>query len=409
MTISAWVYATANPADDGQLVAKSDGAGWQFKTSPDTGPHTFAIAVSPTSASLVQRYSATVRALNTWYYVAGVYDATARTLDIYVNGVKDNGVLSGTVPATQYNASTEVTLGRRTGGFYFAGRIDEARIYNRALTASEIQTDMNTPIGGASSPPPSTYALTIAKSGTGSGTVTSSPVGITCGSVCSASFTGGPVVTLTATPTTGATFTGWSGGGCSGTGTCAVTLSAATTVTATFSSTPPPPTSYTLSVTKSGSGTVNSSPAGIACGATCSAAFGSNTAVTLTATPATDFTFAGWGGDCAGTGPCTLTMTQGKNVTATFTAGQPPAPITYTLLVAKNGTGRGTVGSTPAGITCGSKCSASFTNGTTVTLTAFPVMGSTFTGWSGACTGTGSCVVPMNQAKNVTATFNKRR
>src|SRR5262245_45989925 len=99
MTIEAWVNAAANPPDDGQIVAKSNGSGWEFKTSPDTGPHTFGIAVSPTSSSHTQRYSTTVRNLNTWYHVAGVYDTVARTLTTYTNGALDNGVLNGTVPA----------------------------------------------------------------------------------------------------------------------------------------------------------------------------------------------------------------------------------------------------------------------------------------------------------------------
>ncbi|TMF80384.1 MAG: DUF1929 domain-containing protein [Chloroflexi bacterium] len=146
MTVSAWIYATANPADDGQIVAKSDGSGWQLKTSPDTGPQTFGVAISPSNT---QRYSKTVRQLNTWYHVAGVYDAAARTLNIYVNGVLDNGVLVGTVPASQANAANErVTVGRRTGGFYFQGTIDEVRLYGRALSQAEIQSDMNTGIAG---------------------------------------------------------------------------------------------------------------------------------------------------------------------------------------------------------------------------------------------------------------------
>ena len=96
MTWSAWVKAAANPADDGQIVAKSDGtSGWQFKTSPDTGPHTFGVGVSGSSGSTTQRYSATTRSLNVWYHVAGVYNAAAGTLDIYVNGVLDNGTLVG--------------------------------------------------------------------------------------------------------------------------------------------------------------------------------------------------------------------------------------------------------------------------------------------------------------------------
>src|SRR5204862_1525695 len=72
MTWSAWVKAAANPADDSQIVAKSNSStGWQLKTSPDTGPHTFGVAVSGASNSRAQRYSTTVRSLNVWYHVAG--------------------------------------------------------------------------------------------------------------------------------------------------------------------------------------------------------------------------------------------------------------------------------------------------------------------------------------------------
>ncbi|MFN8638978.1 MAG: PQQ-dependent sugar dehydrogenase [Dehalococcoidia bacterium] len=149
-TWAAWVYATVSPSDDGQIIAKSSGSdGWQFKTSPDTGPHTFAIGVS-NGSTLTQRYSTTVRALNTWYHVAGVYNASARTLDIYVNGVLDNGVLSGTVPSSQGVNSVTATVGRRIGGAFFAGTLDEIQVYNRALSAAEVQTVMTTPLG----PPP---------------------------------------------------------------------------------------------------------------------------------------------------------------------------------------------------------------------------------------------------------------
>ena len=60
MTWSAWVFATGNPPNDGQIIAKSAGPdGWKLKTSPDTGPHTFAVAVSPNGSTNVQRYSTT--------------------------------------------------------------------------------------------------------------------------------------------------------------------------------------------------------------------------------------------------------------------------------------------------------------------------------------------------------------
>ena len=78
----------------------------------------------------------------------------------------------------------------------------------------------------------------------------------------------------------------------------------------------------------------------------------------------------------------------------------------YTLTVAKAGTGSGTVTSSPSGISCGSTCSASYTSGASVTLTTSAASGSTFAGWSGACSGTGSCIILMTQARNVTATFN---
>ena len=81
-------------------------------------------------------------------------------------------------------------------------------------------------------------------------------------------------------------------------------------------------------------------------------------------------------------------------------------PALYVLSVAKSGTGAGTVRSSPAGINCGATCSASFAGGTQVTLSATPASGSTFAGWSGACSGTGSCSVVMEAAKSVGASFN---
>ena len=161
---------------------------------------------------------------------------------------------------------------------------------------------------------------------------------------------------------------------------------------------------HTLTVTKAGagSGTVTSSPSGIDCGATCSASFTQGTTVTLTATPAAGSTFTGWSGACTGTGTCTVTMDQDRAVTATFDlVGLPP----HTLTVTKAGTGSGTVTSSPAGIDCGSTCAVTFPGGTMVTLTATPAAGSTFTGWSGDCTGTGTCTVTMDQDRAVTATF----
>ena len=95
-------------------------------------------------------------------------------------------------------------------------------------------------------PPPVLFTLTVEKGGSGSGTVTSdfivgrnlSGSHIDCGSVCSISFPSGSTATLRATSTSGSTFSGWSGGGCSGTDFCRVRIFADTSVTATFTANP---------------------------------------------------------------------------------------------------------------------------------------------------------------------------
>ncbi len=83
-----------------------------------------------------------------------------------------------------------------------------------------------------------------------------------------------------------------------------------------------------------------------------------------------------------------------------------PTVISYTLTVAKSGTGSGIVTSNPAGINCGTDCTENYTSDTSVTLTAAPASGSTFAGWSGVCSGTGTCTLTMNGNKSATANFN---
>jgi len=257
--------------------------------------------------------------------------------------------------------------------------------------------------------------LAVIKSGSGGGTVTSSPAGITCGTSCAWSYPSGTVVTVTATPAADSAFAGWSGGGCTGTDACTVTLNVATTVTATFNQTVSPAVDQTfllaLSTAGSGSGTVTSTPAGITCGTSCSASYPSGTVVTLTAGPAAHSTFAGWrGGGCTGTGDCTVTLSAATAVTATFDL-QTTNPQNISLTVNNDGSGNGKVTSWPAGINCGSTCTASYPSGTVVTLTASHVgNSSTFMGWSGGgCTGTDFCTVTMTDATTVIATFSKNR
>jgi hypothetical protein len=160
------------------------------------------------------------------------------------------------------------------------------------------------------------HILTVTKAGGGTGTVTSVPAGINCGVTCQSDFANGSTVTLTAAAAPGSVFTGWSGGGCSGTGTCVVKLSANTPVTATFQA------NQTLTVATSGNGhgTVTSAPAGITCGATCSSDYAYGTSVTLSATPSSKSMFAGWSGDCSGKGSCTVIMSAHHSAVAAFQA-----------------------------------------------------------------------------------------
>jgi hypothetical protein len=91
--------------------------------------------------------------------------------------------------------------------------------------------------------------VTVSKTGTGAGTIVSSPSGINCGAVCSATYVSGGSITLTATAASGSTFAGWSGG-CVGTASCTLAGNVPVTVTATFTTvaTPPPTPSPSLPV-----------------------------------------------------------------------------------------------------------------------------------------------------------------
>jgi uncharacterized repeat protein (TIGR01451 family) len=441
------------------------------------------------------------------------------------------GILLPDVPGTEtYSVAANGQLTFSTGNQGVVGYV---------ASACEIEAifegDNSVPIIGTFECQQATASgptLTVTEAGTGTGTVTSSPAGITCPTTCAASFTGGSQVVLTATPTGGSTFTSFSAN-CTPANpqtnppTCTVPIATApVAVTATFTAgailpsleitkthagnftqgqqgatytvtvsngagkgpttgvvtvtdtvpagltlvsmagtnwtcvassctrsdalaggtsypvitvtvnvaanasspqvnqasvsgggsiAPPaaldstvitPSSGVSLTVTEAGTGggTVTSGPAGINCPTTCAANFASGTAVTLTAAPNASSTFAGWGGTlCEGTGTCTFTITANAAVTANFTAKNN----TFALTVTDAGTGAGTVTSVPAGIICPETCSANFTSGAAVALTAVAAEGSTFAGWSGAgCTGTGGCSVTMTAAEAVTATFN---
>jgi len=135
------------------------------------------------------------------------------------------------------------------------------------------------------------------------------------------------------------------------------------------------------------------------------------TSVSLTApssyaTPTANYDFTGWSGTGCSSNNNTVRFSVISNMTCT--ANYKESITTYTLSVTKSGTGSGTVNSNPAGINCGTTCSASYNQGTSITLTATPNLDSTFIGWSGACVGKETCTITMTSNKSVTATFDKK-
>ena len=156
--------------------------------------------------------------------------------------------------------------------------------------------------------------LSVVRAGVGTGSVSSSPPGISCGTDCSETYDSGTSVTLTATAAGGSTFFGWIGCDTVSGATCTVTMSAARTVTATFD-----PQRFVLTVSTTGllGGSVSSSPAGIDCGTDCSEPYDIDTVVTLTATGGLIFT--GWSGcDSVSGMTCTVTMRSARSVTASW-------------------------------------------------------------------------------------------
>ncbi|HEU4384317.1 MAG TPA: hypothetical protein VFR85_12570 [Anaeromyxobacteraceae bacterium] len=239
------------------------------------------------------------------------------------------------------------------------------------------------------------YTLTVAKGGTGTGTVTGGGGAISCGATCSAPFDSGTAVTLTAAADPGSAFVSWSGCDTTSGPICNLMINASRTATATFSPL------YMLTVQKGGTGTGTVSGGGISCGAACSTSLVSGTAVALTPVADAGSTFGTWTGcDSVSGTTCNVTMNANRTVNATFTLNT----VQYTLTVQKSGAGTGAVSG--GGINCGATCSASLAAGAAVTLTAVPDPGSAFGSWSGCDPPTGAtCNVTMNANRTVNATF----
>ncbi len=322
-----------------------------------------------------------------WYHVAFTWDGS--TFRSYVDGELQQTATLRSGSSFVYEGIVLAIRGDRE--FPFTGGLDEVRIYDRVISVDEVRALADREFF-------SLAVTTESADGEGSGRVDIDPPGVTCEDRCTRDYATGTFVTLTAFPDEGSAFSGWDGGGCSGTAPCTVEIDRTRTVNAVFEL----PT-FDLNIRKSGNGDglVTSESPGIDCGDTCSNAYDPDTTVTLMALSDDNSVFTGWSGSgCSGTETCTVVLSRNRTVTATFVR-------LFPLTVSKGGTEDGTIVSEPAGIDCGEDCDEIYESGTRVTLTAQPGPTSSFDRWTGnGCSGDDPvCRVNVNRARNVTAHF----
>ncbi|HVP16484.1 MAG TPA: hypothetical protein VMT42_03875 [candidate division Zixibacteria bacterium] len=242
-------------------------------------------------------------------------------------------------------------------------------------------------IDATAAPPGAQYTLKV--NVVGNGTVTENP--------SNATYASGTIVSLTATASSGWSFSVWTGDVTGTQNPVNVTMNGNKTVTATFTQLG---VYYNLTVKVVGNGTVTQSPL--------NATYVSGTVVTLTAVAGFNWTFASWTGDLSGTqNPVNVTMDGNKNITATFVQGLQYYSLTINIAFVTNYTSYVQSGKLVENASVTTNLAASsYPAGTVVNLTEVPGLNWTFWGWSGDLTGKQNLTnVTMNANKNVTATF----
>ncbi len=186
--------------------------------------------------------------LNANSSVTATFTLIPRTLSVTPAGsgsgtvqCKFNGGAAGACTSPQPNGTTVQIIATANAGSEFAGfsgGTGSASSCSTSPCSFTITANSAVTATFNLTPVVEEFALTVNKAGTGTGSVTCD------GGACAAKYVKGTKVALAASAASGSTFSGWSGGGCSGTGGCTVTIEADTTVTATFTAdpTPPPPT-----------------------------------------------------------------------------------------------------------------------------------------------------------------------
>ena len=322
------------------------------------------------------------------------------------------GVTSGICSATFAAGSTVTLIGGSSNNGSFDGFTGAC---TGASCAISVVSNVTSAVSAAFSAAPQRLTVTAGAGSAGGGVILSAPAGINCvlsgsttSGVCTGFFAANTVVTLQQTASGNAVFAAWAGDCVSDP--CQLAMSEGRTALAIFQT-----QRVTVSGGGTGSGLVTSVPSGISCsittgvtGGTCSATFPPNTVVSLAATPSGLSSFSGYTGACNAS-TCTLSMTPGTtgSVTAQFTA-----PPTLTLSAATGSQGGGTLTSAPSGLSCAlsnlaasGACTFAYALNTVVTVTQTPTNGSVFLNWVGACTGSGTCQVPLTAPRSVQALY----
>jgi uncharacterized repeat protein (TIGR02543 family) len=310
-----------------------------------------------------------------WHHVVAVHDGIADEIQLYVDGlletfvdveftgdwISDKGISIG------YHNVYIPEENRYNPSYHFYGILDEIAIYGKVLSPSEIEDHYNDGLGRDYLDP---VNLTVNIDGAGS--VQESPEGLT--------YRYGQPVILTATPDPGQIFFEWSGDLTGYDNPATLTMDGDKVVTASFSE----PIFYSLAINTNGEGSVNVDPE--------QDEYLHGTRVTLSAVPVSGWVFNGWSGDLAGSdNPVTITMNEDKVITASFTK-----QVVYTLALSTVGEGRIDV----------DPYLTEYLPGTQVTLSAVPVSGWVFDGWSGDLAGSDNpATITMNEDKVITASF----
>ncbi len=329
----------------------------------------------------------------------GPYEVTTTGISVSVSGVGFGSVSGPNINCSDscsYDlvSNDVVTLtGVPEMGYSFLGWTGDCSGQSVCVLTMDGEKTVNAEFGIAG------FSLSVGKIGTGIGTITSTNSTIVCGEVCDYEYQFQSTVTLEPLPDPSSTFEGWSGA-CTGFRPCTVAITDTRVVTAEFTIIP---VTVSVSISGTGQGNVTSNPTGIECNFDCTEVYDYGTEVTLTPNPEVGTTFAGWIGDCTGTDPCVVTLTEDLDVEAVFTLNR------YTLTVTKIGSGTGRILSSPGAIFCGETCTAELNHGTEIELVqspdAKPNETITFEGWGGDCSGTESCILTMDQNRSVTVRF----